>query len=112
MNNKVILIGRLANDLELKSVGDSKLINVNIAVPRSYKNKDGVVETDFIRCVMWGNVAERTNEHCKKGDLVGIEGSLEVSSYEVDGESRKAYEVRVSKISFLSSKKEVESVEG
>ena len=112
MLNQAVLVGRVSNLPELKKENNKRILEVTISVPRSYKNKDGVVETDFIRCVMWGNVAERTNDHCKKGDLVGIEGSLEVSSYEVAGESRKAYEVRVSKISFLSSKKEVESVEG
>ena len=108
MMNNVILIGRLVNDLELKNLENSKVLNVNVAVPRPYKSDEGVQKVDFIRCVMWNNIAERCNEFCKKGDLVSIRGSLQVSQYELeDGTKRNSYEVLVDKIGFLSSKKEI-----
>lgn len=106
MINDVTLVGRLSVDLELKKIGETELINFNIAVPRDFKNEDGNYETDFIRCVAFGNLATRLNEYCKKGDLVGIIGKIQVSNYEdKDGNRRTSYEVVCSKISFLSSKK-------
>lgn len=79
---------------------------VTVAVPRSYKNVDGTYDTDFIRCTLWGGIAENTCEYCKKGDIVGVKGRIQTSSYETeDGNKKYAMEVVAEKISFLSSKK-------
>ena len=65
--NHVILIGRLSGDPEIiKTENESFRTVVNLAVPRTYKNMDGIYETDFIRCVLWNGIAERANEYCKK----------------------------------------------
>lgn len=108
--NNVILIGRLTNDLELKEVGESKVINFSLAVPRSYKNKDGEVDTDFINCSIWNASAENMKEFCKKGDLLAVEGSLQTSTYEKDEVKHYKTEVRVDRVRFLPQKK-VEVVE-
>lgn len=82
-------------------------MNVNLAVQRSYKNVDGVYETDFIKCVLWDGIANRTAEFCKKGDLVAIRGQIRTSSYENEKEEKKrSTEIVVEKISFLASNKE------
>lgn len=109
MLNQVVLVGRLTSDPEIKEVGESKVLNITIANQRSYKNKDGEYEADFINCTLWNSVAEHTAEYVKKGDLVGITGRLQCESYE-DKEGNKRYttKVNVEKVSFLSSKKSEE----
>lgn len=107
MLNNVVLVGRLVADLELKEVGkEGKVVNFTIAVQRSYKNADGEYEADFINCNVWNQIAENMKEYCHKGDLVGVKGVLQSSSYE-DKEGNKRYktDVRVDKVTFLSSKK-------
>lgn len=107
MHNMVYLIGRLTEDPEIKENENGKsMLTVNLAVQRSYKNEEGVYETDFIRCVLWNGIASHTSEYCKKGDLVGIKGRLQTRSYEVDNETKYISEVVVDKVSFLASRNE------
>ena len=107
MLNNVVLVGRLTADPEIKEVGkEGKVVNFSLAVQRSYKNESGEYDTDFIQCNVWNKVAENMSEYCHKGDIVGVKGSLQSSSYE-DKEGNKRYktDVRVDKVTFLSSKK-------
>lgn len=111
MHNMVYLIGRLASDPEIKQLDDDRsTLSINLAVQRSFKNEDGIYETDFIRCILWNGVATHTIEYCHKGDLVGVKGRLQTRKYEVNDEVKYITEVIVDKISFLSSKK-IEEVE-
>lgn len=106
MINNVVLVGRLTADPELKEVGEGKVVNFTVACQRSYKNADGEYETDFIQCNVWNKVAENMKEYCHKGDVIVVKGSLQTASYE-DKEGNKKYktDVRVDKVTFLSSKK-------
>ena len=108
--NNVMLVGRLATDIEKKQLDSGKEVTkISLAVNRSYKNPDGLYETDFIDCILWDGLANNLYEYCQKGDVVGVRGRLQVSHYEVDGVKKKAVEVIVEKLTFLSSKpKEVE----
>ena len=107
MLNQVVLAGRLTKDPEGTTTENNlKRTYVTVAVPRSYKNMDGTYDTDFIRCVLWGGIAENTCEYCSKGDIVGIKGRLQTSSYEKeDGEKVYVVDVVAEKVSFLSSRK-------
>ena len=107
MLNQVVIAGRLTGDPVVEEVeGGKKVSSITVAVPRSYKNVDGTYDTDFIRCTLWGGIAENTAEYCKKGDIVGVKGRIQTSSYETeDGNKKYAMEVVAEKISFLSSKK-------
>ena len=106
MMNKVILVGRIANDFELKELNkDTKVINFSLAVNRGYKNENGESEVDFINCSIWNKIAENMKEYTKKGDLVGVEGRLSTSTYEKDEVKHYKTEVMVDKIIFLGSKK-------
>ena len=110
MLNNVVLVGRLVADPELKEVGkEGKVVNFTVAVARSYKNAEGEYDTDFIQCNVWNQIAENMSEYCHKGDLIGVKGQLQSSSYD-DKEGNKRYktDVRVDKLTFLSSKKESE----
>lgn len=108
MINKVVLVGRIANDFELKELDkETKVINFSLAVNKGYKNEKGESEADFINCVIWNKIAENMKEYSKKGDLVGVEGRLVTSNYEKDDVKHYKTEVRVDRIIFLGSKKEV-----
>ena len=67
-------------------------------------NEDGVYETDFIEITLWNNIAENTSEYCKKGDLIGVRGRIQVDSYEVDGEKRSSQKIVADRVTFLSSR--------
>ena len=110
MHNVVYLIGRLTEDPTLKSIGEEKdMLTINLAVQRSYKNENGIYETDFIRCILWNGIAKNTSEYCHKGDLVGVKGRLQTRKYEDENkEDKYITEVIVDKVSFLASKRDTE----
>lgn len=104
--NSVMLVGRLAQDIEVKQLDSGKEVTkVALAVPRSFKNPDGVYETDFFDCILWDGLAKNAGEYCHKGDTIGIRGRLQTSTYEVEKVKRKVVEIIVEKLTFLSSKK-------
>ena len=107
--NKVILMGRLTRDPEVtvnKKTKKSRCF-ITVAVQRSYKNADGNYDADFIDVTVWDGLADNLSEYCKKGDIIGIRGRIETSSYDDEnGEMKKSTVVIAEKISFLSSKKE------
>lgn len=108
MINQFVGVGRLVAKPELKeSENGAKYLNFTMAVPRSYKNADGVYETDFLDVVTFGMNANNTAEYCQKGDLVGVKGRIETSVYEnADGEKKKSFQLIADKITFLSASKE------
>ena len=103
--NKVILIGRLTRDPEVKYFsGDTAVANFTLAVDRTYKNKDGEKEADFIPVVAWRKQAELCEKFLSKGSLIAISGRLQVRSYDAnDGSKRYVTEVVVEDIQFLSA---------
>ena len=104
MLNQVVLVGRIARDPEVKELENGqKVSNITLAVSRPYKNADGVYETDFIDCSLWNGVAVNTMEYCKKGDTVGIKGSLRTDNYEKDGKLITKLNLMAEKVSFLAS---------
>ena len=110
MHNLVYLIGRLASEPDVKQLdNDKSTLSINLAVQRSFKNEDGIYETDFIRCILWNGVAIHTSEYCHKGDLVGVKGRLQNRKYEIDDDVKYITEVIVDKVSFLSSKRQEEA---
>ena len=108
--NKVILVGRITSKPELRySTNNTAITKTNIAVNREYKNKNGEYVADFIPCVFYNKLAERVCEWVDKGDLVGIAGRYETSSYEKDGKKVYTSYVVVENVYFLSSKKKTEN---
>ena len=106
MLNQVVLVGRLTTDPTCSSLENGKKrTTINLAVSRSYKNTDGTYDTDFINCILWNGIAENTCEYCKKGDIVGIKGRLQTSSYEKDGVTKYVMDVIVEKVTILAGKK-------
>lgn len=107
MLNQTVLVGRLVRDPELyETESGNKVTNITLAVPRSYKNSEGVYETDFINCVLWKGIAESASEYCHKGDLLGIKGRIQTRTVDVDEDSKKNItEVVAEKVTYLSSKR-------
>lgn len=107
MLNQTVLVGRLANEPEIyETETGKKLTRITLAVPRTYKNADGEYDTDFIGCKLWQNVAQSTADYCKKGDLLGVKGRIQTSSYETEEGTKYLTEVVAEKVTFLSSSKE------
>ena len=106
MVNSVMLVGRLAQDIDVKkSESGKEVTRVALAVNRSFKNSDGVYDTDFFDCILWDGLAKNACEYCKKGDTVGIRGRLQTSTYEKNNVKHKVVEIIVEKLTFLSSRK-------
>lgn len=105
MLNQIVLVGRLVQDLEIKELENGQRVSyITLAVPRSYKNADGIYETDFIPCMVWNNIADNVKEYCKKGDLLGIKGRIQTRQEE----NKSIIEIVAEKVTFLSSRKETE----
>lgn len=101
MMNQVVLVGRLAGDINYKEYNDKKKAIITLAVPRPFKNAEGVYETDFIKCELFGVVASNTKEFVQKGDMIGIRGRLETRTIK----NRTIINVIADKVSFLSQAK-------
>lgn len=109
MLNQLVLVGRLTNDIEVKEVENKKVSTIVLAIPRPFKNQEGVYETDFIACTIWNSIAENTAEYCKKGDLVGVKGRIQTNEIEKeDGTKEYKLEIVAEKITFLNQRKEEE----
>ena len=104
MLNQVVLVGRLVKDPELKVTSNGKKTAVvTLAVPRNYKNPEGVYETDFLDCTLWTNVAENTTEYCQTGDMVGVKGRIQTRVIQNDdGTKKKKTEIIAEKVTFLA----------
>ena len=101
--NKVVLIGRLTKDPELKYTpgNGTAVTTINLAVDRRY-NPEGKKEADFIPIVIWGKSAESTAQHMRKGLLMGVAGRIQTRSYEAkEGGKRYVTEVVAEETQFL-----------
>ena len=104
--NKVILIGRLARDPELRTTSSGiASLNFSLAVTRNFTNQNGEREADFINCVAWRKQAENMAKYCQKGSQVAVEGRITTRSYDAqDGTKRYVTEVVCDNVTFLGSK--------
>ena len=104
--NKVILIGRLTKDPELRTTPSGVATTTfTIAVDRNFTNQQGQREADFISCVAWRKQAENISRYCSKGTQVAVEGRIQVRNYDAqDGSKRYVTEVICDNVTFLGSK--------
>src|SRR5689334_11668003 len=104
--NKVILIGNLGADPELKYTPSQRpLCNLRIATTEVYKDKSGQRQekTEWHRVTVWGDQAENCNKYLSKGRSVYIEGRLQTRSYDKDGQKHYATDVVADRVVFLGS---------
>ena len=106
MLNKVIAMGRLAADVELKSTGSGvSVCSFSIACDRDFKAQDGTRETDWLDCVAWRGTAEFISKYFSKGRMIVVDGRLQTRTYEdKQGNKRKATELVVENAYFGDSK--------
>ena len=108
MLNRIIIIGRLTRDPELRYTPSAvPVANFSLAVDRPFTNQQGEREADFIECVAWRKLGETVGNHLTKGRLVAVEGRLQIRSYEAqDSSKRKVAEVICDSVRFLDFPKD------
>ncbi|ADC49631.1 MULTISPECIES: single-stranded DNA-binding protein [Alkalihalophilus] len=103
MLNRVILVGRLTKDPELRYTPSGVAVaNFTLAVNRTFSNQQGEREADFINCVVWRKPAENVANYLKKGSLAGVDGRIQTRSYD-NNEGRRVFitEVVAESVQFL-----------
>ncbi|MGM0651211.1 MAG: single-stranded DNA-binding protein [Bacillota bacterium] len=105
MLNQVVLIGRLTRDPELRYLpGNAELAvtTFDLAVDRTFTNKQGEREADFIKIVTWRKLAENCANYLKKGQMAAVTGRLQIRSFDDrEGIRRKVAEVVANDVRFL-----------
>lgn len=103
--NRVVLVGRITKDPELKTIPNGSVVNFSLAVNRPYLSKSGEREADFVNCVTFNKQAENLSRYIRKGGLLAVEGRLQTRTYTAnDGSTRYVTEVVCDSIQFLESK--------
>lgn len=101
--NKVILIGRLTKDPEIRTSGNYTIASFGIAVDRKFK-RDGEPEADFFNCTAFNKTAEFVEKYCKKGTKMVVEGRIQNDNYEKDGVKHYGVKIMVDSLEFAESK--------
>ena len=102
MLNRIVLIGRLTRDPELRYTSNgTPVCNFTLAVERNYTNRDGDRDVDFIKIVTWRGLAENCARHLGKGRLVGVDGSLQIRKSENNNRTYINPEVNADNVRFL-----------
>ena len=104
--NKIMLVGRLTRDPEVRSTSTgTSIVNFTVAVSRNFKNKEGNYDADFLPCVAYRAQADFVSKYFKKGSLIGVEGRVQTRNYDAqDGTKRYVTEVVVENIEFVGGK--------
>ncbi|MGM9928768.1 MAG: single-stranded DNA-binding protein [Bacillus sp. (in: firmicutes)] len=103
MMNRVVLVGRLTKDPDLRYTPSGVAVaTFTLAVNRTFSNQQGEREADFINCVVWRKPAENVANFLKKGSLAGVDGRLQTRNYEgQDGKRVYVTEVVAESVQFL-----------
>ena len=107
MINSIVLVGRTTKNIELKqNKNGTNYVQFTLAVNRPFKDEQGQQQADFIQCVAWNKTAETIAKYVPKGTMIGVEGRLQVRTYDNEAGVRQYIsEVLVNKFTFLESKK-------
>jgi single-strand DNA-binding protein len=105
MMNRVVLVGRMTRDPELRRTPSGAAVtNFTLALNRNYNSQDGQ-QADYINCVVWNKVAENVERYCGKGSLVGVDGRLRSRSYDnAQGQRVYVVEVACDSVQFLETR--------
>lgn len=106
MMNRVVLVGRLVKDPDLRYTPNGvPVATFTLAVNRNFKKENGEQEADFINCVVWRKPAENAANYLKKGSLAGVDGRIQTRNYEgQDGKRVYVTEVLAESVQFLEPK--------
>ena len=113
MLNTVVLLGRITQDIELKSTtGGTSVIQFTVAVDRNFSKKGEEKQTDFISCVAWKQTAEFISKHFGKGRMIAVTGRLQSRTFDdKNGSKHYVTEVIVEQASFTGEPKQTEQTE-
>ena len=104
--NKIVLLGRLTRDIELRQAGETSVANFSLAVNRTF-HRDNEPDVDFFNCVAFGKRAETLAQYIHKGNQLAIEGHVQIGSYtNKDGANVKTFDVMIDGFDFIGSKSE------
>lgn len=104
--NKIVLLGRLTRDIELRQAGETSVANFSLAVNRTFK-RDGEPDVDFFNCVAFGKRAETLAQYVHKGNQLAIEGHVQMGQYtNKDGVNVKTFDVIIDGFDFIGGKSE------
>ncbi|EEO9407566.1 single-stranded DNA-binding protein [Listeria monocytogenes] len=106
MMNRVVLVGRLTKDPELRYTPAGVAVTTfTLAVNRTFTNQQGEREADFISCVVWRKPAENVANFLKKGSMAGVDGRVQTRNYE-DNDGKRVFvaEVVAESVQFLDPK--------
>ncbi len=108
MLNRVILMGRITQELELKQIPSGvSVLSFSVAVERRYSKQDEEKQTDFINCVAWRQQAEFISKYFGKGRMIALEGSLRTRTYDdKNGVKHYVTEVYADSVSFTGEAKQ------
>lgn len=101
--NQYFLVGRIVEDFKQKENDKDNKTTIKVAVNRSFKNADGIYETDFMNITLFGSMSVSVMNYVKKGDLIGIKGHVQTCNLTVKDTSINVPELIADKVSFLSS---------
>jgi single-strand DNA-binding protein len=101
--NRVILIGRLTKNPEIRTSGNYTIASFSLAVDRKFK-RDGEPEADFFNCTAFNKTAEFVEKYCKKGTKMVVEGRIQNDNYEKDGVRHYGVKIMVDSLEFAESK--------
>ena len=103
--NKVVLIGRVTRDPELRYTSSNiPTTRFTLAVNRNFQNQNGETEADFIPVVVWRKQAENVKKYVTKGSLIAVEGRIQTGSYERDGQRVYTTDVVADNVQFLDTR--------
>lgn len=107
MMNRVVLVGRLTKDPELRYTPAGVAVTTfTLAINRNFTNQNGEREVDFINCVAWRKAAENAANFLKKGNLAGVDGKIQTRNYEgQDGKRIYVTEVLAEAVQFLEPRR-------
>ena len=103
--NKVELVGRLTKDPEIRlTANQTQFCQFTVAVDRKFKDANGQRQADFISCLAWKNTAVLIQKYFKKGNRIGLVGSIQTRNYEdYNGQKKYITEVIVDEVEFVES---------
>ena len=108
--NKVILVGRLTRDPELRVTPSGiSCCTFTVACDRRFADQSGNRQADFLNCVAWRERADFVAKYFAKGRRIGLEGSIQTRQYEKDGQKRTATEILVDNVEFVENKPQEQS---
>lgn len=111
MLNKIIIMGRLTRDPELRRTGSGTAVtSFSLACDRDFKSQSGEKETDFIEVVAWKNTAEFVSKYFSKGRMAVVEGRLQIRDWtDKAGNKRITAEIVADNVYFGDSKRDSDS---